>query len=218
MSAGQRGAALLMVTALLAMLSLLALSVSQNVVGLARLQRNVSDRQRAAQSAGLALPQAEAWVAALDKKLNMADRAQKPADLYGPAGIFPPHCQGPAGKGVCEPTVPPHKRMQDGVLVLHPCGTSQELALETGQTQPWCPAKVRHGVNHWANPRFMVELVDPRFPVEGQPGTARLYRITVRAWGLSERSAATMQSWYRVVRLEDMSVQGKRLNHMEVLE
>ncbi|WP_083338665.1 pilus assembly PilX family protein [Chromobacterium sphagni] len=215
MSAGrQAGGALLLVMSLLAALSMLVLSSSQLIISAQRLVDNVQDRRRARILAQQALLGAEEWVWRLDRRLDMASRAAKPADLYGEGSLFSPSCRGPQGKGLCEPQEPPERRRSGEVPLLHPCGNSREFALEPAPAQSWCPQQVRSGALSWANPRYVVELIDPGFRApDGSPG--RLYRITVRAWGRNAYSAVTLQSWYRV---GEGSAEGRRLNWGESKE
>ncbi|WP_158253678.1 pilus assembly protein [Chromobacterium alticapitis] len=198
MSGGkQGGATLLMVMSLLSLLAMLVLSSSQLILN-ARLQiANAQERRRAEGLARQALSGAERWVLQWDGLNDMESLAAEPAKLYGPGAPFAPDCHGTHGKGLCEPTAPPEKQSQGGVPLLHPCGNSREYELEPGLPQWHCPQGVRAGRLTWSNPRYVVELIDPRFGA-GSGDPARLYRITVRAWGHSRHSAATMQSWYRV--------------------
>ncbi len=207
----QRGGALLLVLSLLAALSMLALSSSQLTISAQRLADNVQDRRRAQLLARQALLGAEDWVWRLDRRLDMAALAARPAELYGEGRLFPPNCHGPQGKGLCEPKEPPERRANGAVPLLHPCGNSRAFPLEPEPAQSRCPQQVRSGGLSWANPRYVVELIDPGFLArDGSPG--RLYRITVRAWGRTPYSSVTLQSWYRV---GDGEAAGRRLNWEE---
>ncbi|WP_434632631.1 pilus assembly PilX family protein [Chromobacterium sp. CV08] len=205
------GGALPLVLSLLAVLGLLVLSSSQQLVSVQRQADNAQDRQRAQLLARRALRGAEQWVWRMDRRLALA--AADPGELYGEGRLFSPGCSGPEGRGLCEPQQPPQRRRLDGHPLLHPCGRSREYALEDMAPQTGCPHRVRSGALSWANPRYVVELVDPRFGAAGDRG--RLYRITVRAWGHHPFSVATLQSWYRV---GGEAEPGRRLSWMEVAE
>ncbi|POA97422.1 hypothetical protein C2134_16450 [Chromobacterium sinusclupearum] len=206
----QRGGTLLMVMGLLSLLAMLVLSSSQLILSARLLAANAQERRRAEGLARQALRGAEQWVWQWDLKNDMASRASDPGKLYGHESVFSPTCHGTQGKGLCEPTTPPEKQSLNGVPLLHPCGNSREYELEPSVKQWQCPQGVRAGSLSWANPRYVVELIDPRFG-SGQNGPARLYRITVRAWGHSRFSAVTLQSWYRV----DNGGEGRRLGWEE---
>lgn len=206
----QSGGALPLVMSLLAVLGLLVLTSSRQLTGAGRLAANAQDRQRAEMQARQALSGAEQWVWRMDRRLGLD--AADPAKLYGEGRLFPPSCEGTEGKGLCEPMAPPHRRRVGGQPLLHPCGNSREYALEPGLPQTGCPQRVRGGALSWANPRYVVELVDPRF---GDAAKDRLYRITVRAWGHHPLSVVTLQSWYRVGQDAD---EGRRLDWREVAE
>ncbi|WP_225547237.1 pilus assembly protein [Chromobacterium violaceum] len=206
----QAGGALPLVMSLLAVLGLLVLSSSRQLAGEARLASNSQDRQRAETQARQALLGAEQWVWRMDRRLGLG--AVDPARLYGEGRLFPPSCDGIEGKGLCEPMAPPHRRQVGGQSLLHPCGNSREYPLEPGPSQTACPQRVRGGALNWANPRYVVELIDPRF---GESAGDRLYRITVRAWGRHPQSEVTLQSWYRV---GEGVAEGRRLDWREVGE
>ncbi|MEO9385963.1 pilus assembly protein [Chromobacterium phragmitis] len=206
----QAGGALPLVLSLLALVSLLVLSSSRQLESVGRQADNAEDRQRAETQARQALLGAEQWVWRLDRRLALA--AADPDKLYGEGRLFPPSCDGAEGKGLCEPREPPHRRRVNDQDLLHPCGNSREYALSPGGPQTGCPQRVRGGAFGWWNPRYVVELIDPRF---GDAARDRLYRITVRAWGRQPQNAVTLQSWYRVGEEAD---EGRRLDWREVEE
>ncbi|WP_168209760.1 pilus assembly protein [Chromobacterium paludis] len=196
-SRSQAGGSLLMIMALLSLLAMLVLSSAQLILSARASTVNAQERSRTEVVAHQALSGAERWIRQWDGLSDMASLADEPAKLYGHGAPFAPNCHGSHGKGMCEPTMPPEKQAHGGVPLLHPCGNSREYPLEPSLPQWQCPQGVRSGRLVWANPRFVVELIDPRFgAAAGAP--ARLYRVTVRAWGRSRYSVVTLQSWYRV--------------------
>lgn len=205
----QRGSALIVALMVLLMMTLVVLASSRLIVDEQRIGSNQSDRQATFQLAELALKAAEARVAEMDQALDVAGKSDDA--LFGAGGVFSASCRNdanPAGwqSGLCatsaqvgggalqswERTVSVGKQ---SVPALHPCGNALEYAFKSGAVQNRCPDVVTlDGV--WANPRYLIELVDRNY--QDSDGGGRLYRLTVRAWGKNANSVVTLQSYYVV--------------------
>ncbi|MCW3480087.1 pilus assembly protein [Neisseriaceae bacterium JH1-16] len=204
----QRGSALLAITPLLLVMGLMLAASSQRLATERRSAANQADRQSAFQAAEAALAEAEQQAARLDRELGIAN--QPDATLFGAAGLFSDDCRNPANpagwqSGLCRPAQagqperePPWQRLVTiggrRWPLLHPCGHGRELVLDGRATTRCGSGDVLAGGALWANPRYLVELLQRDYS-DGQGNVGRLYRLSARGWGRNRNSQATLQSY-----------------------
>jgi type IV pilus assembly protein PilX len=208
--AKQQGSVLLAVLVLLFVFTLTILANSRQLLIEQHISSNWVDKQRAQQLAFITLDVAEQRSRQLDRLLAELDTAA----LYGNAGdggIFNRDCsnsENPAGfiQGLCldsghQPQLQPvedrsslkHGKVQ---AILSPCGNSLEHQVQRAASI--CRnGNALQGKELWTNPRYVIELIDHHYAREHAP-TARLYRITVRAWGNNRNSAVTLQRYVMI--------------------
>lgn len=206
----RRGIALPIVLILLFVFTLAALSGSQQLLTEQRISSNQLDRLRARQLAFIAMETAEYRTRQLDRLLA----GLEDGTLFGGSGangLFTSNCRNtdnPVGwvRGLC--LDPGHKpellavedraAEENGktLAILAPCNNSIEYVAQQGPT-PCRNGNPLPSQELWANPRYVIELVDHRYRRETAP-LARLYRITVRAWGSSRFTSITLQHYMPV--------------------
>ena len=211
----QRGHTLTVALMLLMLVSMAVVGSARLMLDEQRIGANQTDRHLAFELAELALRQGEAEAEQLDAELDVAGRSEDA--LWGRNGLFTAGCANAGNperwrQGLCAPpgrggqqTMPwlgvrtyvaSEGAVRGGtVSLLHPCGQAREFAYETPRAQNRCAAVVS-GSRVWANPRYLIELVDPAH--SDARGSGRLYRITARAWGKSANTVVTLQSFYLV--------------------
>ncbi|NHR06087.1 pilus assembly protein [Chromobacterium haemolyticum] len=199
-----RGAVLWLILPLLSLLTVLAMGTARSVAVEQRATRNLAEQRELRLAALQALRAAERRV--LDLNLRFED------GLAGESGVpwqgdgrglgwFMPDCLSTiagVGYGLCatEPDLWRRSVQINGARwpLLHPCGPSRPLEPTPDRPPTSClPARIRAG-QRWSPPRYVLELLNPAFRFVGVDG--RLFRISVRVWGESERSALTVQSWF----------------------
>lgn len=190
---GERGSVLVISLVLLLAFTLVILGSGQQLLVEQRIGGNQSDRQKAFQLAQLTLAEGEKYV-----------DTQNP-DWSSTEDIFSaPYCDKGGYEGLCskdggDQPAWERKSAQQPFGVLHPCGKAREYASVNpqGKTPIGCnKGKVTPGTVTWANPRYIVELLDDRYSDPKVSG--RLYRITARAWGKNQSTQVTLQSHYVV--------------------
>jgi type IV pilus assembly protein PilX len=198
---------LLAVLALLFVFTLAVIGNSRQLLIEQHISSNRMDKQRAQQLAFITLDVAEQHSRQLDRLLAELDTVA----LFGNAGdggIFNRDCsnsENPAGftQGLCldpghQPQLQPvedRSSLKQGKTqaILSPCGNSLEHQVQ--QTASICRnGNALPGKELWTNPRYVIELIDHHYAREHLPA-ARLYRITVRAWGNNRNSVVTLQRY-----------------------
>lgn len=204
-----RGIALLACIQLLVLLTLSVMATARLLTDEQRMVTSLADYQGVLQLAEMALTGAEADVLAMDRQLQLGQHNRH--ELMG-GGLFSADCYNttnplPWRQGLC---LSPGLSSSNGLAAvwertsgeaeakpvpfLHPCGRarrSQVIALSAEYT---CP-RVSPAGKYWAAPVFLVELL--AFSPDNELAT-RTYRITLRAWGKSEGTMVTLQSYFQV--------------------
>jgi len=204
MRARARGAVLWLILPLLSLLTVLALGTARSVAAEQRATRNLAEQRALALAALQALRAAERRTLDLNLRFEDGLRGESGVPWRGDGrglGWFMPDCLssvGGVGYGLCatEPDLWRRSVLINGARwpLLHPCGPSRPLESAAGRPPASClPARSRAG-QRWSPPRYVLELLNPVFRFAGVDG--RLYRISVRVWGESERDALTVQSWF----------------------
>jgi len=204
----QQGSALLAITPLLLVMGLMLAASAQRLATERRSAANQADRLSAFQAAEAALVEAEQQAVRLDRELGIA--AQPEAALFGAAGLFSDDCRNPANpagwqSGLCRPAQAGQPEREPPWLrlvttggrrwpLLHPCGHARELVLDRRATTRCSSGDVLAGGTLWANPRYLVELLQRDYSDE-QGNAGRLYRLSARGWGRNRHSEATLQSY-----------------------
>lgn len=204
MRARRRGAVLWLILPLLSLLTVLAMGSARSVAVEQRATRNLAEVRALRLAALQALRAAERRT--LDLNLRFEDALASEAGIpwQGDArglGWFMPDCLSAVagvGYGLCatEPDVWRRSAQINGARwpLLHPCGPSRGLEATSGRPPASClPARPSAG-QRWSSPRYVLELLNPAFRIAGVDG--RLYRVSVRVWGESERDMLTVQSWF----------------------
>lgn len=202
----QRGGVLVVSLILLFSFTLLVLGTSQQLLVEQRISTNLNDRQQALQHAQLALQVATETVDKLNPQLDQL----APLELFGATGIFTRDCTNQRrpnglGQGLClsaqqeRDLAPAAERRSDNgkqpTAILAPCGHAIEYVLDLSARAGCRGGKVSSGKLLWANPRYLVELVDDEFKASNH-ASGRLYRITARAWGRSRHTEVTLQRYH----------------------
>jgi type IV pilus assembly protein PilX len=125
-------------------------------------------------------------------------------ELRGPTSPFTLTCRQPRNpppwqQGLCLSAAlagqaypaPWQQRDTAGLELLHPCGAARRVALQPVSSGNYCPG-VAPGPWYWADPHYLIELLDPRYPAPD--GRGLLFRVTARGWGKQAGSVATLQS------------------------
>ena len=90
--------------------------------------------------------------------------------------------------------------------VTPPCATysrtsitsASDLPLLDDKTSRYSFSYTTSNTNLCAQPRFIIELINPNFAIWPLVSGARLYRVTSRAFGISGNSIATQQAYFYV--------------------
>lgn len=197
-----QGMVLLSALLWLLLMTTLVLGISRVLREEQRIASNLDDALLAFQLAESGLRAGEAALPTIPQLHGLA--AMDAAALTGPAAPFTLSCQQPGNpqpwqKGLCLSAAlagqayPPPWLGQDqaGQALLHPCGAARRVALQSAPAGSHCPGVVP-GPWYWADPHYLVELLDPRYPAT--PGPGILFRVTARGWGRQAGSQATLQS------------------------
>ncbi|RXZ43649.1 pilus assembly PilX family protein [Crenobacter cavernae] len=201
---GQRGSVLIASLIILLAFTLIILGSSQQLLVEQRISSNQNDRQKAFQLAQLTLGAGEKAAIALDVDINSLDDAA----LFGTGGRFDGSCLNSLQqKGMCldaahgshlaaawERSIDRNSR---SFPMLHPCGNALEYSVDPVARTDCANGKVTAGSQLWANPRYIIELLDSHY-TDARSISGRLYRITARAWGHNENTQVTLQSHYVV--------------------
>lgn len=147
---------------------------------------------------------------------TMTDAALSRADSPFTLSCRQPHNPSPWQQGLCLSAAlagqvhpaPWQQRDTAGLALLHPCGAARRVALQPVSSGNYCPG-VAPGPWYWADPHYLVELLDPRYPTP--TGTGLLFRVTARGWGKQAGSVATVQSH---VLLEPVGSAGRWLQRL----
>lgn len=208
----QHGAVLLTALVFLLAFTLAVLSSSQQLLTERRIDINQNDQAMADSLAQIALTAAEQKVQSMNTSLaNLTTN-----ELYGEggqAGMFTRDCRNPATQrapqyGLCLDTAharelrPVTSRLVNHpdlgqIALLSPCGHALEYPADTTVRADCTRNIVYSGKTLWANPRYVIELIDPQY-TDHTMHTSRLYRITARAWGKDKDTEATAQRYIAV--------------------
>ncbi|AXK39199.1 pilus assembly PilX family protein [Crenobacter cavernae] len=201
---GQRGSVLIASLIILLAFTLIILGSSQQLLVEQRISSNQNDRQKAFQLAQLTLGAGEKTATSLDASINsLADPV-----LFGANGRFASSCLNSLQQnGMCldaahggnltaawERSVDRNSR---SFPMLHPCGNAIEYGVDSSARTDCANGKVTAGSQLWANPRYIIELLDSHYS-DARSISGRLYRITARAWGHNENTQVTLQSHFVV--------------------
>jgi Tfp pilus assembly protein PilX len=202
LKADQHGMVLLTALLWLMLLTVLVLGVSRWLRDEQRIGSNLDDAQLAFRLAETALQAGEAALPGLPQLARLG--AMPAVELTGPTSPFTltcrqPHNPPPWQQGLCLSAAlagqaypaPWQQRDAAGIALLHPCGAAQRVALQPLSSGHYCPG-VAPGPWYWADPHYLIELLDPRYPTPD--GKGLLFRVTARGWGRQADSVATLQS------------------------
>lgn len=204
----QQGGVLIVSLILLFAFTLLVLGTSQQLLVEQRISANQNDRQRAFQLAQLALQVAEYKAQTLNAKIA----GLTPSELFGQRGVFTSNCansSNPSGftQGLClnAQQSPGRQVAWERVTgegshhraVLSPCGHAIQYVVDKSASPGCLNGRINSGRQLWANPHYIIELLDPQYRDEQHPAGG-LYRITARAWGRNRHTQVTLQSHYLV--------------------
>lgn len=209
LTAKQHGAALIISLILLFAITLAVISTSQQLLVEQHISANQNDQQQALQLAQITLEIGERKAQELDPQLANLKAHQ----LFGNSaeiGIFSADCHNPNNPkgfthGLCLDTahmrnlIPSEEREArvngDTPPILSPCGHAIEYSADSSAKTDCRHGRVIGGQALWANPRYLIELLDPSYH-DGEHSPGRLYRITARAWGHHRNTQITQQSYY----------------------
>jgi len=201
LSALHRGMVLLTTLLWLLLMTTLVLGISRLLRDEQRIGSNLDDALLAFQLAESGLRAGEAALPAIPLLDGLA--VMDARDLAGPASPFTLSCRQPRNpqawqKGLClsaalagQAQLPPWLQEDAGIALLHPCGAARRVVLQSLPAGSHCPG-VSPGPWYWADPHYLVELLDPRYPAT--PGPGILFRVTARGWGRQAGSQVTVQS------------------------
>jgi len=197
-----QGMVLLTALLWLLLMTTLVLGVSRLLRDEQRIGSNLDDALLAFRLAESGLRAAEAALPAIPLLHRLA--TMDVGELAGPDSPFTLSCRQPRNpqawqKGLClsatlagQAQAPPWQQQDEtGIALLHPCGVARRVALQSLPAGSHCPG-VAPGPWYWADPHYLVELLDPRYPTTQGPGI--LFRVTARGWGRQAGSMATVQS------------------------
>jgi type IV pilus assembly protein PilX len=215
----QRGVVLLTALLWLMLLTVVALGIGRLLRDEQHIGSNLDDAQLAFRLAETALQAGEAALPGLPQLARLG--AMSAVELNGPTSPFTLTCRQPRNpppwqQGLCLSAAlagqaypaPWQQRDSAGLALLHPCGAAQRVALQPVSSGHYCPG-VTPGPWYWADPHYLVELLDPHYLTPQGPGI--LFRVTARGWGKQAGSVATVQSH---VLLELAGSAGHRLQRL----
>jgi len=196
-----QGMVLLTALLWLLLMTTLVLGVSRLLRDEQRIGSNLDDALLAFQLAESGLRAGEAALFTIPQLHRLA--AMEVGALKGTDSPFTLSCHQPRNpppwqKGLClsatlagQAQSPPWQQDEAGIPLLHPCGAARRVALQSLPASSHCPG-VSPGPWYWADPHYLVELLDPRYPAK--PGPGILFRVTARGWGRQAGSQSTVQS------------------------
>lgn len=198
----QRGVVLLTALLWLMLLTVVTLGVGRLLRDEQRIGSNLDDAQLAFRLAETALQAGEAALPGLPQLARLA--AMSEVELNGPTSPFTLTCRQPRNpppwqQGLCLSAAlagqaypaPWQQRDTTGLELLHPCGAARRVVLQPQSSGHYCPG-VAPGPWYWADPHYLIELLDPRYPAPD--GSGLLFRVTARGWGKQAGSVVTLQS------------------------
>lgn len=211
----QQGMVLLTALLWLLLLTTTVLGVSRLLRDEQRIGSNLDDALLAFLLAESGLRAGETALPAipfLHRLETMTAAALSSADSPFTLSCHQPHNPSPWQQGLClsaalagQEYPPPWQPNQAGVTLLHPCGAARRVVLQQVPSSNHCPG-VTPGPWYWADPHYLVELLDPHYLTP--QGVGILFRVTARGWGKQAGSVATVQSH---VLLEPAGSTGHRL-------
>ena len=198
----QCGVVLLTALLWLMLLTIVTLGVGRLLRDEQRIGSNLDDAQLAFRLAETALQAGEAALPTLPQLARLS--AMPVVELRGSDSPFTLSCRQPRNappwqQGLCLSAAlagqaypaPWQQHDAAGIALLHPCGAAQRVVLQPVSSGNYCPG-VAPGPWYWADPHYLIELLDSRYPAPD--GKGLLFRVTARGWGRQATSMATLQS------------------------
>jgi type IV pilus assembly protein PilX len=202
LNAAARGVVLLSALLWLMLLTVVVLGVGRLLRNEQRIGSNLDDAQLAFRLAETALQAGEAALPSLPQLAGLG--AMPAVELRGPTSPFTLTCRQPRNpppwqQGLCLSAAlagqaypaPWQQRDASGLALLHPCGAARRVPLQPVSSGNYCPG-VAPGPWYWADPHYLIELLDPHYPAPD--GRGLLFRVTARGWGKQAGSVVTLQS------------------------
>lgn len=208
----QRGAVLLTALVFLLAFTLAVLGSSQQLLTERRIDINQNDQALADSLAWIVLSAAEQQV----QSINTSLAGLTAGELYGEggqAGVFTRDCRNQGIQrapryGLCLDVAhsrelsPVASRMVERpdlgqIALLSPCGHALEYQADASARTDCTRNIVYGGKTLWANPRYVIELIDPLY-TDHTMQASHLYRITARAWGKDKDTEATAEHYVAV--------------------